>query len=52
MNSESTSDMLLQYVVLRRDLVDTWSLGSVITQGFYGTRVIMKILWSNKLKQI
>jgi hypothetical protein len=26
-------DTLVQYVVLRRDLIDTWPLGSVVTQG-------------------
>ncbi|CAO2043617.1 unnamed protein product [Urochloa humidicola] len=26
-------DVVVQYVVLRRDLVDTWPMGSVVTQG-------------------
>ncbi|CAL9200623.1 unnamed protein product [Musa hybrid cultivar] len=27
-------DVVVQYVVLRRDLIDTWPLGSVVAQGF------------------
>ncbi|CAN6583489.1 unnamed protein product [Malus baccata var. baccata] len=27
-----TTDVLVQYVVLRRDLIDTWPTGSVVTQ--------------------
>nr|XP_018677724.1 PREDICTED: putative peptidyl-tRNA hydrolase PTRHD1 isoform X1 [Musa acuminata subsp. malaccensis] len=28
-------DVVVQYVVLRRDLIDTWPLGSVVAQGFH-----------------
>ncbi|KAJ8628904.1 hypothetical protein MRB53_022227 [Persea americana] len=35
-NREST-DVLVQYVVLRRDLIDTWPLGSVVTQGCHAS---------------
>ncbi|XP_024031680.1 uncharacterized protein LOC21402761 isoform X2 [Morus notabilis] len=31
------SDVLVQYVVLRRDLIDTWPLGSVVTQGCHAS---------------
>ncbi|KAB2077659.1 hypothetical protein ES319_A06G114200v1 [Gossypium barbadense] len=30
-------DVLLQYVVLRRDLIDKWPLGSVVTQGCHAS---------------
>ncbi|XP_024162244.1 putative peptidyl-tRNA hydrolase PTRHD1 [Rosa chinensis] len=32
-----TPDVLVQYVVLRRDLIDTWPLGSVVTQGCHAS---------------
>ncbi|KAK1438333.1 hypothetical protein QVD17_04140 [Tagetes erecta] len=44
-NSESTSDVLVQYVVLRRDLIDTWPLGSVVTQGCHAS---VAAIWSHK----
>lgn len=31
------SDPLIQYVVLRRDLIDKWPLGSVVTQGCHAS---------------
>ncbi|KAK9052850.1 hypothetical protein SSX86_029480 [Deinandra increscens subsp. villosa] len=44
-NSDSTSDVLVQYVVLRRDLIDTWPLGSVVTQGCHAS---VAAIWSHK----
>lgn len=44
-NSETTSDVLVQYVVLRRDLIDTWPLGSVVTQGCHAS---VAAIWSHK----
>ncbi|XP_076910545.1 uncharacterized protein LOC143568223 [Bidens hawaiensis] len=44
-NSEPTSDVLVQYVVLRRDLIDTWPLGSVVTQGCHAS---VAAIWSHK----
>ncbi|KAD3641806.1 hypothetical protein E3N88_31030 [Mikania micrantha] len=44
-NSEPASDVLVQYVVLRRDLIDTWPLGSVVTQGCHAS---VAALWSHK----
>ncbi|KAF4354738.1 hypothetical protein F8388_021051 [Cannabis sativa] len=38
-------DVLVQYVVLRRDLIDTWPLGSVVTQGCHAS---VSAIWSNK----
>ncbi|KAK8916925.1 hypothetical protein KSP39_PZI023128 [Platanthera zijinensis] len=32
-DARETGDVLVQYVVLRRDMIDAWSLGSVVTQG-------------------
>ncbi|XP_027942349.1 putative peptidyl-tRNA hydrolase PTRHD1 [Vigna unguiculata] len=43
-NLES-ADVVVQYVVLRRDLIDTWPLGSVITQGCHAS---VSAVWSNK----
>ncbi|XP_027084164.1 uncharacterized protein [Coffea arabica] len=43
-NSES-EDPLIQYVVLRRDLIDTWPLGSVVTQGCHAS---VAAIWSFK----
>eukprot|EP00268_Persea_americana_P003818 TRINITY_DN11168_c0_g2_i1.p1 TRINITY_DN11168_c0_g2~~TRINITY_DN11168_c0_g2_i1.p1 ORF type:complete len:206 (-),score=28.35 TRINITY_DN11168_c0_g2_i1:370-987(-) len=43
-NREST-DVLVQYVVLRRDLIDTWPLGSVVTQGCHAS---VAAIWSNR----
>ncbi|KAL3613847.1 hypothetical protein CASFOL_041921 [Castilleja foliolosa] len=39
------SDTLMQYVVLRRDLIDTWPLGSVVTQGCHAS---VAAIWENK----
>lgn len=36
-DSGSFDDVLVQYVVLRRDLIDAWPLGSVITQGCHAS---------------
>jgi Peptidyl-tRNA hydrolase PTH2 len=36
-NDGSSDDVLVQYVVLRRDLIDTWPLGSVVTQGCHAS---------------
>lgn len=44
-NPESSSDVLVQYVVLRRDLIDTWPLGSVVTQGCHAS---VAAIWSHK----
>lgn len=33
----AASDVIVQYVVLRRDLIDTWPLGSVVTQGCHAS---------------
>lgn len=41
----SPVDVLVQYVVLRRDLIDTWPLGSVVTQGCHAA---VSAVWSNK----
>ncbi|KAG6643928.1 hypothetical protein I3843_08G021400 [Carya illinoinensis] len=39
------SDVMVQYVVLRRDLIDTWPLGSVVTQGCHAS---VCAIWSHK----
>ncbi|KAL5715752.1 hypothetical protein ACHQM5_017528 [Ranunculus cassubicifolius] len=36
---------VVQYVVLRRDLIDTWPLGSVVTQGCHAS---VSAIWANK----
>ncbi|XP_009779172.1 uncharacterized protein LOC107804930 [Nicotiana tabacum] len=41
----SVSDTVIQYVVLRRDLIDTWPLGSVVTQGCHAA---VAAIWSHK----
>lgn len=38
-------DVLVQYVVLRRDLIDTWPLGSVVAQGCHAS---VSAIWSHK----
>ncbi|CAK7354156.1 unnamed protein product [Dovyalis caffra] len=38
-------DVLVQYVVLRRDLIDTWPMGSVVTQGCHAS---VSAIWSHK----
>ncbi|KAE8658663.1 putative peptidyl-tRNA hydrolase PTRHD1 [Hibiscus syriacus] len=44
-NTPSNDDVLVQYVVLRRDLIDTWPLGSVVTQGCHAS---VTAIWSHK----
>lgn len=44
-SENSTDDVLVQYVVLRRDLIDTWPLGSVVTQGCHAS---VGAIWSNR----
>ena len=41
----SNDDVVVQYVVLRRDLIDTWPLGSVVTQGCHAS---VAAIWSHK----
>ncbi|XVF89468.1 hypothetical protein PTKIN_Ptkin19aG0132800 [Pterospermum kingtungense] len=41
----NNDDVLVQYVVLRRDLIDTWPLGSVVTQGCHAS---VSAIWSHK----
>ncbi|WOL18305.1 hypothetical protein Cni_G27099 [Canna indica] len=38
-------DVVVQYVVLRRDLIDTWPLGSVVTQGCHAS---VAAVWSHR----
>ncbi|KAG6513630.1 putative peptidyl-tRNA hydrolase PTRHD1 [Zingiber officinale] len=38
-------DVMVQYVVLRRDLIDTWPLGSVVTQGCHAA---VAAVWSHR----
>ncbi|KAL8536789.1 hypothetical protein ACS0TY_012093 [Phlomoides rotata] len=40
-----TTDTVVQYVVLRRDLIDTWPLGSVVTQGCHAS---VAAIWAHK----
>ncbi|XP_031736857.1 putative peptidyl-tRNA hydrolase PTRHD1 isoform X1 [Cucumis sativus] len=42
---ETPADVLIQYVVLRRDLIDSWPLGSVVTQGCHAS---VSAIWLNK----
>jgi len=44
-HSPENVDVVVQYVVLRRDLIDTWPLGSVVTQGCHAS---VSAVWSNK----
>ncbi|VFQ87256.1 unnamed protein product [Cuscuta campestris] len=37
-------DVLVQYVVLRRDLIDEWPLGSIVTQGCHAS---VAAIWSH-----
>ncbi|CAA0831927.1 Peptidyl-tRNA hydrolase II (PTH2) family protein [Striga hermonthica] len=41
----SVTDTLMQYVVLRRDLIDSWPLGSLVTQGCHAS---VAAIWNNK----
>lgn len=43
--NRDSNDVLLQYVVLRRDLIDSWPLGSVVTQGCHAA---VAAVWSNR----
>lgn len=43
--SSIESDTVIQYVVLRRDLIDTWPLGSLVTQGCHAS---VAAIWSHK----
>lgn len=40
-----SSDVVVQYVVLRRDLIDSWPLGSVVTQGCHAS---VSAVWSHR----
>ncbi|PKA52887.1 hypothetical protein AXF42_Ash001868 [Apostasia shenzhenica] len=42
---KDSGDVLIQYVVLRRDLIDTWPLGSIITQGCHAA---VAAIWSHR----
>uniref|UniRef100_A0A7N0V4P7 peptidyl-tRNA hydrolase n=1 Tax=Kalanchoe fedtschenkoi TaxID=63787 RepID=A0A7N0V4P7_KALFE len=42
---KSGRDVLVQYVVLRRDLIDSWPLGSVVTQGCHAS---VCAIWMSK----
>ncbi|KAI3453964.1 hypothetical protein Pfo_010627 [Paulownia fortunei] len=42
---DSVADTVVQYVVLRRDLIDTWPLGSVVTQGCHAS---VAAIWAHK----
>ncbi|XP_057829915.2 uncharacterized protein LOC131040962 isoform X2 [Cryptomeria japonica] len=41
----NTDDVLVQYVVMRRDLIDSWPMGSVITQGCHAS---VAAVWMNR----
>lgn len=43
--ADYSKEVLVQYVVLRRDLIDTWPLGSVVTQGCHAS---VSAIWSHK----
>ncbi|KAG5403027.1 hypothetical protein IGI04_009146 [Brassica rapa subsp. trilocularis] len=44
-SAEKSDDVVVQYVVLRRDLIDSWPLGSVVTQGCHAS---VAAIWSFK----
>ncbi|XP_051136946.1 uncharacterized protein LOC127255459 [Andrographis paniculata] len=44
-SSAEAADTVVQYVVLRRDLIDTWPLGSVVTQGCHAS---VAAIWLHK----
>ncbi|KAK7283033.1 hypothetical protein RIF29_12240 [Crotalaria pallida] len=44
-SQQGNVDVVVQYVVLRRDLIDTWPLGSVVTQGCHAS---VSAVWNNK----
>lgn len=41
----AAADVVVQYVVLRRDLIDTWPLGSVVTQGCHAS---VAAVWAHR----
>ncbi|KAK3439665.1 hypothetical protein EUGRSUZ_C04010 [Eucalyptus grandis] len=41
----AAEDVMVQYVVLRRDLIDAWPLGSVVTQGCHAS---VAAIWSHR----
>ncbi|KZV31700.1 hypothetical protein F511_00504 [Dorcoceras hygrometricum] len=41
----SAAEVVVQYVVLRRDLIDSWPLGSVVTQGCHAS---VAAIWAHK----
>ncbi|KAL0709323.1 hypothetical protein Bca4012_016301 [Brassica carinata] len=44
-SAEKPDDVVVQYVVLRRDLIDSWPFGSVVTQGCHAS---VAAIWSFK----
>ncbi|CAN6448828.1 unnamed protein product [Victoria cruziana] len=42
---EGEDEVVIQYVVMRRDLIDTWPLGSVVTQGCHAS---VSAIWLHK----
>lgn len=44
-DGSAKGDVVVQYVVLRRDLIDTWPLGSVVTQGCHAA---VAAVWSHR----
>ncbi|KAF2283553.1 hypothetical protein GH714_011970 [Hevea brasiliensis] len=45
LKGEKSEDVVVQYVVLRRDVIETWPLGSVVTQGCHAS---VSAVWANK----
>ncbi|KAL3747932.1 hypothetical protein ACJRO7_016710 [Eucalyptus globulus] len=44
-SASAAEDVMVQYVVLRRDLIDAWPLGSVVTQGCHAS---VAAIWSHR----
>ena len=44
-NGAADVDVVVQYVVLRRDLIESWPLGSVVTQGCHAS---VAVIWEHK----
>lgn len=44
-SGSSATEAVVQYVVLRRDLIDSWPLGSVVTQGCHAS---VAAIWTHK----
>ncbi|XP_075518134.1 uncharacterized protein LOC142552289 [Primulina tabacum] len=44
-SGSSAAEMVVQYVVLRRDLIDSWPLGSIVTQGCHAS---VAAIWAHK----